>query len=64
MVKVVFFTVTALVLGFVWGSTSTKDELTAKHQLEMQTRLEIEKMNIEMEVMLAKREAEKFCDFH
>lgn len=64
MVRVGFLILGALMWGFVWGSNTTKDELTAQHLLEMQTRLEIEKMNIEMEVMLAKREAEKLCVSH
>lgn len=57
MVKVVFFTVSALVGGFIWGATITKNTLTEQHLLAMEDRLEIEQLNIEVEVDLAEKKA-------
>jgi hypothetical protein len=62
MVKVVFFTVTALVGGFICGATITKNTLTEQHLLAMEERLEIEQLNIEVEVGLAERKAEEVAN--
>ena len=62
MVKVVFFTVVALVGGFIWGATITKNTLTEQHLLAMEDRLKIEQLNIEVEVELASKEAEEVAN--
>ena len=62
MVRLVFFTAVGLMSGFITGANITKNELTEKHLLAMETRLEIEKMNIEMEVKLAQRETEEVAN--
>ena len=62
MVKVVFFTVVALVGGFIWGATITKNTLTEQHLLAMEDRLKIEQLNIDVEVELASKEAEEVAN--
>ena len=62
MVRLVFFTVSALVGGFIWGATLTKNTLTEQHLLAMEDRLKIEQMNIEIEVELAKEEANEIAN--